>query len=246
MRAVTAAVLAGAAVLVAACELEVTADVALERDGRGSVAVTFAFDEAMLSALDAAAVDPTAELAAAAAGTDGWELARTATAAGGLEVTVTHVAADPDALASALAELSAGLTADDPALVVDLDLDVDEDGATAVAGQVALRPPAGPGLLAGPEQPDVPDAERMRALTAEHVSAALTVTLPARASSADGDELDGRTVRWVLEPDQPRTVTARASAPGPFTVERVAVALAGLLLVVAVAGTTWAWRRRRA
>lgn len=232
--------LVGVAGLLAGCELAVTSELTVERDGSGTVGLVVELDEELLGELDEAAIDPTAELAAAVAATDGWELTREAVD-GGLRVTATHRAEDPQALTAALTELSAGLGPDDPALEVDLDLAVDVDGAAEVAGEVSFRAPAGPGVV---DDPELPDAQAMEALTADHVTASLAVTLPAGASRHDADEVDGRTLRWRVPVGATVDVRAQAPAPNLWTVEVWVIVGAAIGLLLAGGVVAWWWRRR--
>lgn len=234
------AVVALLATLLAGCELAVTSELDVERDGSGTVGVVFDLDPAMLAELDAAGIDPTAELAAAVVATDGWQLQRESVD-GGLRVTATHRADDTEAMTAALRELSAGLGPDDPAVEVDLDLAVDAEGAAQLDGEAQLRAPAGPGVMG---DPDLPDAAAMAALTGEHVTAQLTVTLPGRADSHDADQVDGRTLTWQLPVDEPVTVTARASAPSRWTSDLRLILGAAIVLLLAGGGSAWVWRRR--
>lgn len=227
-----------ALLLVAGCELRVTTEVAVDRDGSGRVGLGFALDDEMLAELDAVGVDPAAELTAAVAATSGWEVARDA-AADGLTVTATTTAADPAAITDALRELTAGLSEDDPAVEVDLALDVDDEGAATVRGTARLRPPAGPGVIDGDD-----DRDRMLALTREAVDASLVVTLPGRILDHDADDLDGRTLTWQLPADGTVTLEASAAAPGPFTPQRIAALVGAMLVLLAAGGVVWVWRRR--
>ena len=222
----------------AACELDVTTEVAVDRDGSGQVGLGFALDAALLAQLDAAGVDPTAELTAAVAATPGWEVARSSDD-DGLSVTATMRGDDPASLTAALRELTAGLSEDDPAVEVDLELRVDDDGAATLDGTAQLRPPAGPGVIDADD-----DRAEMVALLERSVHATLVVTLPGPVTGHDADDLDGRTLTWQLPTDRRVEVSARADAPGPFTPQLLAALAGGVLLLLAAGGVIWAWRRR--
>lgn len=231
--ALLAAVLGG-------CRLGVHAEVEVDRDGGGTAAVVFALDRALLDELDELGVDPTAELTAAAARAPRWQLTRRS-ADGDLTVTLARDATEPDSLADAFAELTGGLAEADPALLADLDLTVDDDGASSLAGTAQLRPPAGPGLVL--DDPD--ELAAFEEQVAETVDASLTVTLPGPIEDDDADRRDGRTLTWDLEPGEERTVTATASAPPWWAEPWVWAVAAGVLGALLVAALVWWWRRRR-
>jgi hypothetical protein len=229
------------AVLLAGCELGVTTAVEVDRDGGGTVALALAADPELLAELDELAVDPTAEIEAAVAATDGWRVERRVDH-DGLRVTLSRSVASPDELTATLRELSAGLASEDPALELDLDLDVAADGASALAGTAGLRAPAGPGVLGDPQ---LPDAGTMQQLTAAAVEPLLEVTLPGPVTEHDGDDLEGRTVRWQLPVGEQRTVGAAATAPSWPSAELVAAGVAGGLVVLSAATLTVTLLRRR-
>lgn len=237
----TLCVLALLAVVASGCRLGVGAEVEVTRDGSGSAALALTLDAELLAALDDLALDPTAELTAVAATEPAWELTREATDDGALELTLRRDADDPDALTDALRELTAGLDERDPALLVDLDLTVDEDGAAELAGQAQLRPPVGPGVLT-----DDAAAAELEQLTTDHVDATLTVTLPGPVTATDADAVEGTTSTWSLTPGEARTVSARSAPPPVWPPERIAVVAAAAALAAAVlALVVVLWRRRR-
>jgi hypothetical protein len=88
-------------------------------------------------------------------------------------------------------------------------------------------------------------ADELAALAAETVDARLVVTFPGGVDDADADEVDGRTATWTLEPGPPRPVTATASAPSPWTPERIAGLAAGVLVVVSAVAIGVVLVRRR-
>lgn len=238
------------AALLVGCELSVTSQLEVARDGSGTVGVTFAMDPAMLAELDAVDLDPTAELTAAVAGTPGWELERTADEQG-LRVTATTTGDDPEELTAALGELTDGLSDDDPAVDLDLDLAVDDEGAAQLRGTAQLRAPAGPGVVdrAGDGVDTAADGavttDEMVELTREHVDATLVVTLPGRPLTHDADAVDGRTLTWQLPVGEPVAVQVDAGVPSPWTPQLLLAIGAGILLLVSAAAAGWAWRRRR-
>jgi hypothetical protein len=230
-------------VLLTGCRLDVTGALTIARDGRADATLELTVDEATLAELDALGVDPTAELAAAASQAPGWEVTRERPDDGGLAVRLTHPSEDAAAAADAFRELTAGLADDDPALIVDLEVEVDDGGAVRLEGVAGFRPPATPGASIDGE-PVGPDATELAALTAEAVTARLVVRVPGTFVEHDADEVDGRTATWELEIGDPQPVRAVAAAPtGPPA--WMVVAVAAMLLLVALATLSWWWVRRR-
>ncbi|MEX0836580.1 MAG: hypothetical protein WD010_10840, partial [Nitriliruptor sp.] len=133
-----------------------------------------------------------------------------------------------------------GLTDTDPALAVDLDLEVDDEGAAQLDGTVQLRTPIGPGLLTD----EVTEAD-LAELAARTVDAALVVTLPGPVTDHDADEIDGSTLTWRVAPGDPRPVTAASAAPEGLTPEQVAALVGGALVLVGLAAVTVVVVRRR-
>lgn len=226
--------------LLAGCRLGVRAEVEVARDGSGTVAMVVDLDADLLEELDELGVDPTAELSAATGADEVWELERRTSDAGNLELTLSRQATDTAELTGALRELSAGLSEDDPALLVDLDVTVDDEGAVDLAGTAELRPPSGPGVVV-----DEAASAELAALVARSVDASLVATLPGPVTAHDADRVEGSTLTWKLTSGQPRTVSAQAAAPTGWPVETVAVVLAGLLVVVSAVVVAVVLRRRR-
>jgi hypothetical protein len=235
------ALLALLAVLLAGCRLGIGAEVEVERDGSGTAAVAFDLDPELLDELDELGVDPTAELTAAASQVPEWDLIRTVDEDGSLQVTLTREAVDPDALTEAFEELTAGLTDDDPALLVDLDLAVDDEGAATLSGSAQLRPPVGPGVVLDDEAA----ATEFDARVAEAVDAVLTVTLPGPIEDDDADEVDGSTLTWRLPVGQERSVMATSAPPPWWSGTWLLVPGAALLIVLSLAALAWVVVRRR-
>jgi hypothetical protein len=232
--------LAVLAALLAGCRLGVSAEVEVARDGSGTVALVVALDEDLLEELDALTVDPAAELSAAAAADPAWALERRTDDDGGLTLRLQREAADPDELTGALRDLTVGLRDEDPALVVDLDLEVDEDGAATLSGTLELRPPIGPGVVV-----DETEAAALAELAESSVDASLVVGFPGAVTASDADRVEGSTATWEVAPGEPRPVEARAAAPTAWPVETVVAVLAGVLLVASVVVLVVVVRRRR-
>jgi hypothetical protein len=226
--------------LLAACELETRAVLDVQRDGSGSAGVELHLDEELVRELDELGVDPAAELAAVTAADPAWQLER-GTRDGGLVLrAVREDAEDP---AAALAELSEGLTEDDPGLFIDLDVDVDEEGRIEVRGSARLQGPAAPGAVDDAGEPLGPDAGQLRELTAAHATGEIEVTLPGRVVGHDADQADGSTMRWSLPPGTDVPVGA-VSVPQPVPTGVLVLGGGALVLAAVATGVAFALRRR--
>jgi hypothetical protein len=242
-RPLVVATLALLALLAVGCRLDVTAAADVRADGSATLAVEVVLDAALLAELDALEVDPSAELTAAAADGDGWELQRTTTDDGGLALVLEREVADASAIGGSLRELAAGLSPQDPALLLDLDVQVDEQGAVSLSGSGALRPPATAGVeLDG--RPIGPAGDELAAIVASAASAALRVTVPGPIEEHDADGVSDRTARWELPVGEPRPVTLTAGAPGGLPSWLVLGAGGAVAVALLVAGGV-SWRRRR-
>jgi hypothetical protein len=231
------------ALLLSGCRFDVTADLTISRDGAATATLELRGDPEALTRLDVLEVDPTAELAAAAGQVPDWQVTRVTDEDGSLTVRLTRSTVDAASAADALRELSAGLADADPALLLDLDIDVDEDGAVRLDGTAELRPPATAGVTVDGE-PVGPDAVALARMTAEAVDASFSVTVPGELLQHDADTVDGRTATWNLEAGEARRIQATASAPTDTTLWLLAGGAAALLLL-AVGVLVWWWRRRR-
>jgi hypothetical protein len=243
------ALVALAAWLLSGCGVAVTAEVTVAAGGGGDVAVRIVLDEAAVSALDELDVDPTAEAEGAAAADPAWEVARAVPDGGGLEVLLSRSLDDARDAPAVLDDLVAGLTDADPALLVDLDLDVDPDGAVVADGEAGLRGPGRP-VATRDDEPVGPDPDELTAALADVVDAGLVLRVPGPVRTSDAEVVDtspgaGSTVRWELPVGEVRQVQLVADAPrwtDRPEVRVVAVAAAALLVVLLL---VWLWRRRR-
>jgi hypothetical protein len=229
------------AVLLAGCRLGVRAEVDVERDGTGTAGVVLHLDAALLDELDELGVDPTAELSAAAANVPSWQLTRRGADDGSLTVSLVREISTPDGFADAFAELVEGLADTDPALLVDVEVDVDDAGAATVSGTALLRAPAGPGLLLDDPAARTAFAEEVEGA----VDASLVVGLPGPIERHDADELDGSTLTWQLPVGEQRTVSAAAAPPPWWAGTGWLIPAAVLLLVLSLAALVWVVVRRR-
>lgn len=242
MQRVVPLTLAVLALALSGCRIAVTGGLTIADDGVSVAEVELVADRDALAVLDELGVDPTAELAAAAGQSPDWQVTRQAQEDGSLAVRLRRTTPDAEAAADALRELSSGLADADPALLVDLDVDVDGEGAVELAGEVGLRPPATPGASVD-GVPVGPDADELARLTADAVRARFTVTVPGQVEDHDADLVDGRTAVWELAGGEPRRIHLAASAPSswPDLVLVGGAAAAAILL----AGSLWWWARRR-
>jgi hypothetical protein len=231
------------ALLLTGCRLDLTASAAVSRDGSGTAAVEFLLDEALLDELDTIGVDPTVELEAAAVGSEGWTLERRA-ADDGLIVALRHDVVDAAGFGDAFRSLGQGLSDADPALLIDVEVGVDGDGASTVAGTVGFRAPATAGASLDGE-PIGPDASRLLELTRETVVVRLVVTLPGAIEQHDADARDGRTLSWDVPVGEQRPVAARAAAPTLLDAVDLRWAVPALVLLLAIAFVPVASLRRR-
>lgn len=231
------------------CRLDITTTAEIAADGTGSVIVAMSMDEALVSALDEAQVDPTAALAAAVLLSD-WRLDRRVAADGSIVVTLDRAVTSPDELTAALRSLSEGLDEHAPALIVDLVIDGNAkiDGGVQVRGTAQVRPPDDVGMLID-GVPQGPSTEVLAALAAEMIDARLRLSLPGEVIEHDGDRHDGAVVEWQLPVGVERTITmatspaARSWWPSGFT----GGLMAGITVLVfgSVALAVWRWRRAR-
>jgi hypothetical protein len=238
-------------VLLAGCRLDLAAEAVVDTDGGGTVSVAAGFDAELLQQLDELGVDPTAELEAVASSTPGWEAVRVLRDDGGLEVVASRAAETAADIGGAFRELSAGLSDQDPALLIDLEVTRDDEGATAVSGRAELRAPTTAGVsLDGVAMG--PDERRLAELVATSVDAQLRIRLPGPVVAHDGDRLEDRTVVWDLPSDQAVDVRAEAEPPrwwAPLVEGLVSLPAAALVgagaVVVLLAGGGLHKRRSR-
>ncbi|MEX2549939.1 MAG: hypothetical protein WD638_06920 [Nitriliruptoraceae bacterium] len=244
MRALLLAVLA---LLLAGCRLDVIAPFEVRADGTGRAGLTMRFDPELLAELDRLGVDPTAELGAAVTADQTWEWTRTREDGGALLVEVHREVEDATDLPAIYERLVAGLADDDPALVLDLDLALDDDGGTTLVGTASLRPPVTSGLSLDGELLG-PDAEELAALVAESVTAAVEVSLPGDIIELEGGEVDGEVVRIPVPVGETTSFrVVAAGAPWWATVPGgLPVLLAGFGGIALLIGGLLVWQGRRA
>jgi hypothetical protein len=239
LRAVVA--LALVAVLVAGCRLDLVATTELERDGTGVLSLAIRLDDDLLTELDELAIDPTVEVTALATELDGWTLDRTVDDEAGITITLSRPFERPSEAADALRAVSSGLVDADPALLIDLDLEVSDDGAARVDGAVAFRPPASSGaeldgVVLGPSRQELTELSR------EVVHPRVEITMPGQIERDDADRVEGRTLSWDVPIDGSRELSAASGPPGIHEQPWVWLVTAGVLVLVMLA---WLVARRR-
>ncbi len=224
------------------CRLDLVTTAEIERDGSGNLALSVRLDDALLTELDDLAIDPTLEVTALASELEGWELERTVDEEAAITITLTRPFADASEMGPALRQLSSGLADADPALLIDLDLDVADDGSASLEGAVAFRSPMTTGAEVDGEVLG-PSSDDLAELTAEVVRPRLEVAMPGPVEQHDADQVDGRTLSWDVPVGETRGVAATSGTPmlydQPWLWGVVAGAIVLILLVLL------ALRRRR-
>lgn len=229
------------ALLAAGCQVRVATDVGVDQDGSGRLAVTVALDEELATSLTADDFDPFAGLESLP---DGWSVERSEPD-GGLAATVAADFADPAGLSQRVSQLAEGLDEEDPLLLEDVDLQVDEDGSARLSGRAGLRLPSSTGLDGGGLAFDGDD---LRALVeergAEVLRVDLRVSMPGPVVDGNADEVDGGTATWQLTPgDDLVAVEVVSDPPSSRTWQLVAAGVVGV--VVGFLGLSLVRRRRR-
>ncbi len=199
------------ALVATGCRIDVGTEVAVDRRGAGEVAVAVRIDGATLRELDAVGVDPELDVALALGPDTAWRSERVIDADGGLVVTYRQSFADGEEATALLAELSADVAPQDPALRLDVTVITTGSGAVRLAGTGALSPPATLGVRLDGE-PVGPSGEELAALVAGSVDADLVVRVPGRVVEHDADEVSDGTLRWDLPVGEPRTIVLVADA----------------------------------
>jgi hypothetical protein len=239
LRALAALVVA--LLLVSGCRLDVVASTELAQDGTGTLTLAFRMDDELLTELDALGIDPTIEVTALASELEGWQLERTVDEQAAITIELTREFQDPAEVGEVLRALASGLASDDPALLLDLDLDVADDGSARVDGVVAFRPPATVGAQLDGEMLG-PSRDELATMTEQVVVPRLEVTLPGPTERTDADRTDGRTHVWDVPIDASRTISATSAPPGIHEQPWVWLVTAGVLVLLL---GTWLVVRRR-
>ncbi len=227
-------------VLVAGCRLDIETEISVRPDGSGTAAVALLFDPSLAAELDRLGVDSAGDIVAAAGRAPGWGAREQRGSDGSLAVTLHRGVDDPGELQEAFRALASGLRDEDPALLVDLDVTVGDDGEVELRGDAGLRPPATVGARIDGD-PVGPSGQDLAALVGRTVFPRLVVTLPGPVRAHDADRVDGRRLEWDLPVGETRTVTARSDAPSDVPAIEIAIVVVGLGVIAA---GLWGWRRR--
>lgn len=224
------------AALAGGCRLDVALDVAVDRNGGGTVTVVVGADPAALAAADTAGVDPLARLATQARerGDGRWQVSERNRDDGGREVRLQVTAADPDALRQVTVQLTRTLNGPELRVLDPLAVSVTDD---------QIRIDGGAALLVGDAATDTAgrSPEEATALLAEVVEYEIRVRLPGPLIDSNADRVEGTedapVLVWAVPAGQEqrlRAVAQRPTAPWPVLAGAAAAgALVALLLVVA-------------
>jgi len=201
-------------VALAGCRIDVDTEVAVDRRGGGEVAVAVRIDGATLRELDAAGVDPELDVALGLGPDPVWRTERVVDADGGLVLTFRRPFADGAEATALLAELSADVAPQDPAVRLDVAVATTTAGAVRIAGTGSLGPPATLGVTLDGEPVGPTDGE-LAALVAESVDATFVVRVPGAVLEHDADAVADGTLRWDLPVGEARPITLVAD-PVPW------------------------------
>ncbi len=229
------------AVVLTGCRADVRVEIDVNAEGGASTGVVVHLDEAAVDWLTAADVDAAAIVSGAAV--DPWRFERGP--GDGLELWLRRDVDDAAELGDVLRGLGAGLTADDPTIVLDLEVQRPDRRTTRLVGSVEPRPAGSAALLV--DGHDVgPGADELAELAREFVTVGLVVRLPGEVVAHDGDRT-GDGVRFDLMVGERRSVSveSRSPAPSPTPVAMSLVGLGAAALVGAGVALSRARSRRR-
>lgn len=200
-----------------ACQLTLAADVGVEADGSGRLEIAFRLDRELADRLADSGVDVTRGIEEADGGARAWEVSDTDEASG-REVRLVTQFDDPAQLGERVDDLHAGLGDEDGAILRDVELAVDQQGAARFRARAGLVLPT----AAGAEGDGVAfDADDLAALVerdgARIVRYDLRLTLPGPPVEHDADAVDGRILTWQLPVGRMRTVEVLAGPPRDLT-----------------------------
>lgn len=241
MRPASWGVLALVAVLTSACQLSLATDIGVAADGSGTLEVAVAIDDELGRLLDDAGVDLALGLAEADAAASDWELEEIPRGEG-REVRLRTAFAVPEELGRRVEELHAGLDDTDPAVLSDVELQVDEEGRVAFTAEAGLRLPTTTGATGDGVTFDAEDLADL--LEREEGAAAryeLRLTLPGRPTAHDADARQGRSLTWTLPIGEMRSVRAMSEPP----VDRTWLLVGATFLASAAAATVLVVGARR-
>jgi hypothetical protein len=227
------------ALLLPACQLSLGTDIGVEADGSGVLELTVAVDAELAQLLDDAGVDLTLGLDEASGAAAGWAVEHREDAAG--EQLAFRAGFDrPEELADLVADLHAGLDAEDPAILRDVVLDVDDDGRVRFSADAGLVLPTTAGAVGDGVTFDGEDLAALVERDGHRLARYdLRLQLPGTPLAHDADVRDGQQLTWSLPIGELRSIEARSAPPTDRTwlllaatfVVAAAVAAATVLLV---------------
>lgn len=239
------ALVAALAVLLGGCQLRVATDIVVDVDGGGTATLRIVADEELAATLEEAEAEVLDGLDAAAEGAD-WA-ATPITDDDGVGVELRTTFATPQQLGERVAELSAALTADDGALLRDVELSRTEDGGYAFTATGGIDPPRIVGSLPLEEGPVRFDGDDLAAALEEGGQELarhdLRVTFPTVPVAPDA-EVTTTAATWALPNHELATVTATAP-PLPVDRQLVLFGAAGLGAALIAAFAVRLVRRQR-
>lgn len=221
------AALAGMALVLSGCRLEVRVDLDVARDGGGSLGIALRADREAQDRARDAGTDPLAVLAEAGAQlrSQGWATTDRTDQDGTREVAVSVAFADPAALEALTRDLSTALDAAEGQLLESLRVVLTEDR-IRVEGAAALQP-----------RDAVVDyglrPEELVALLRERDALGYTIraTLPGEVLAHDAARVEDRTLEWDVVPGERVNFAAEGVRPSTSLLPVVASAAGALALV---------------
>jgi hypothetical protein len=220
----------------AGCRLDLAVDVAVDRDGGGTLAVALGAAAVLLDEAAAAVADALADLAAAgqALRGDGWRTTDRTDDEGSRRVTLTTAFAGPDELARLSTELADALNAPEAWLLDPLVLTVTDDH-VRLDGAAGLVPERGVADLG------VSPEEAIRLATeAAAVTYRVRAAMPGEVVEATTDTRDGRLLVWDVAPGERVALVAVGERPPS---RLWALTGGGLVALALIAAALWLRRR---
>lgn len=227
------------ALLTSACQLSLATDIGVEADGSGSLELAVAVDEELAQLLDDAGADLTLGLDDAEAAAPDWEVEEVEDVAG-RELRFRATFDEPAELAALVDELHADLGPEDPAILRDVELEVDAEGRVDFAAEAGLALPTTTGATGDGVTFDAEDLTALIEREGGRVARYdLRLELPGRPRAHDADAREGRTLTWSLPVGEMRSVRATSEPPADRTWLLVGASflvsgVAALLAVVAL------------
>jgi len=220
------------ATVLTGCRADVRVEVDVHADGGATAGVVVHLDEEAAAWLAAADIDPVAIMSGAAV--DPWTFEPGP--GDGLELWLRRDVDDASQLGDVLRGLADGLTVDDPAVLVDVDVRLPDRRTVHLVGDVEVRAPGSAALLVDGREVG-PGAQELAALATQFVTARLVVRLPGELVAHDGDRVvDGVVFDLTVGEARPVSVeslTAGTSVP-TWVGALVAVSVVALATAVGV------------